>query len=120
MALWMKELDGVSIPNIPQTDGTCAGSPDNFAKAADYGWWSCGGHTRVTDVTACPTKDTWGVSFDDGPGAYTGCVPYDLKTKFQSSDLAHFAENCSNTSAVKISSLPSSLSALVSLRGQPS
>jgi peptidoglycan/xylan/chitin deacetylase (PgdA/CDA1 family) len=72
MAIWMKELDGVDIPDIPQTDGTCAGSPENFAKAAEYAWWSCGGHTRETDVTACPTKYTWGVSFDDGPGPYTG------------------------------------------------
>lgn len=72
MAIWMQELDGIDIPDIPQTDGTCAGSPANFAKAADNAWWSCGGYTRDTDVTACPTKYTWGVSFDDGPGAYTG------------------------------------------------
>jgi len=71
MAIWMKELDGVNIPDIPLTDGTCAGSPTNFAKASEYGWWSCGGFTRDTDVTACPTKNTWGVSFDDGPGPYT-------------------------------------------------
>ena len=74
MAIWMQELDGIDIPDIPLTDGTCAGSPDSFAKAADYAWWSCGGYTRDTDVTACPTKYTWGVSFDDGPGPYTGCV----------------------------------------------
>lgn len=94
----MKELDGVDIPDIPQTDGTCAGSPDNLAKAADYAWWSCGGHTRPTDVTACPTKYTWGVSFDDGPGAYTGCVPHNRQTESQTSDSGYFVENCSNTS----------------------
>ena len=74
MAAWKKELDGIDIPDIPQTDGTCAGSPANFAAAATNAWWSCGGYTRLTDVTACPTKYTWGVSFDDGPGPYTGCV----------------------------------------------
>ncbi|KAF9784929.1 hypothetical protein BJ322DRAFT_1060347 [Thelephora terrestris] len=72
MAIWMQELEGVDIPDIPLTDGTCAGSPDSFAKAADNGWWSCGGYTRDTDITSCPTKYTWGVSFDDGPGPYTG------------------------------------------------
>ena len=77
MARWMKELEGVNIPDIPLTDGTCAGSPNNNAKAADYAWWSCGGHTRPTDVTACPDKYTWGVSFDDGPGPYTGYATHD-------------------------------------------
>ena len=76
----MQELDGVNIPDIPLTDGTCSGSPESFAKAADNGWWSCGGYTRDTDITVCPTKYTWGVSFDDGPGPYTGYVFYSLFT----------------------------------------
>ena len=74
MAIWMQELEGVKIPDIPLTDGTCTGTPASYAKAAEYGWWSCGGYTRDTDITACPTKYTWGVSFDDGPGPYTGSV----------------------------------------------
>ena len=72
VAEWMAELDGFDIPNIPPTnDGTCAGDPAAAAEAASRGWWTCGGHTRDTDITACPTKLTWGVSFDDGPAFYS-------------------------------------------------
>jgi len=41
------------------------------ADAANRGWWTCGGHTRVTDIVACPDYLTWGVSFDDGPSRNT-------------------------------------------------
>lgn len=68
---WMKELDGFNIPDIPVTTGDCAGSPNATANAAVNGWWTCGGHTRPTDITACPDKMTWGVSFDDGPSPYS-------------------------------------------------
>ncbi|KAL0953727.1 hypothetical protein HGRIS_004918 [Hohenbuehelia grisea] len=69
---WMKELEGHNIPNLnPTKDGTCASDPAAAAAAADRGWWTCGGHTRSTDVLACPDKLTWGVSFDDGPSPYT-------------------------------------------------
>ncbi|KAG6331422.1 hypothetical protein ID866_7669 [Astraeus odoratus] len=72
---WMQELDGFNIPDIPPTaDGTCVGDPAAAADAADRGWWTCGGYTRDTDITACPDKLTWGVSFDDGPGFYTQYV----------------------------------------------
>lgn len=69
---WMQELNGFDIPDIPPTtDGTCAGDPSAAADASDRGWWTCGGYTRDTDITACPDKLTWGVSFDDGPAFYT-------------------------------------------------
>ncbi|TFY82281.1 hypothetical protein EWM64_g1731 [Hericium alpestre] len=69
---WMKELDGIDIPNYkPTVDGSCGGDPAAAADAQNRGWWTCGGWTRDTDVTACPDKYTWGVSFDDGPGFYT-------------------------------------------------
>jgi len=69
---WMKELDGVNIPALkPTVDGSCAGDPAAAADAANRGWWTCGGHTRDTDITSCPDKLTWGVSFDDGPSPYT-------------------------------------------------
>nr|GAT50235.1 predicted protein [Mycena chlorophos] len=72
LASWMKELDGYDIPNIPPTvDGTCVGDPTAAADAEVRGWWTCGGYTRDTDITACPTKYNWGVSFDDGPAPYT-------------------------------------------------
>lgn len=101
MAIWMQELDGIDIPDIPLTDGTCDGSPENYAKAADNAWWSCGGYTRDTDVTVCPTKYTWGVSFDDGPGPYTGCV---FLPAFHTCtiNLTYYAENCSNFLMIRI------------------
>ncbi|TRM65485.1 carbohydrate esterase family 4 protein [Schizophyllum amplum] len=71
---WLKELDGFTIPDISTTDGTCAGSPDAVADAEARGWWTCGGYTRATDITACDEKMHWGVSFDDGPAMYTGQV----------------------------------------------
>jgi hypothetical protein len=69
---WMKELEGVDIPDIPPTkDGTCAGDPAAAAQAASRGWWTCGGYTRSTDIVACPTKLDWGLTFDDGPSPYS-------------------------------------------------
>ncbi|KAJ7181034.1 hypothetical protein C8R46DRAFT_1071273 [Mycena filopes] len=69
---WMKELDGYNIPDIaPTTDGSCVNDTAAAADAANRGWWTCGGFTRATDITACPDKMTWGVSFDDGPAPYT-------------------------------------------------
>ncbi|KAJ7117603.1 hypothetical protein C8R44DRAFT_198842 [Mycena epipterygia] len=69
---WMKELDGYNIPDItPTVDGTCVNDTAAAADAANRGWWTCGGYTRDTDITACPDKMTWGVSFDDGPAPYT-------------------------------------------------
>ncbi|KAG7439769.1 glycoside hydrolase/deacetylase [Guyanagaster necrorhizus] len=69
---WLAELDGWDIPDLePTTDGTCASDPTFSADAASRGWWTCGAHTRDTDIINCPDKLTWGVSFDDGPGPYT-------------------------------------------------
>ena len=68
---WLKELDGFNIPDIATTDGTCAGSPDAASDAESRGWWTCGGYTRDTDITACDEKMHWGVSFDDGPARFS-------------------------------------------------
>ncbi|KAF9054495.1 hypothetical protein BJ165DRAFT_1337898 [Panaeolus papilionaceus] len=69
---WLKELNGHTIPSFsPTVDGSCGGDPAAAADAANRGWWTCGGHTRDTDIVACPDKLTWGVSFDDGPSPYS-------------------------------------------------
>jgi hypothetical protein len=68
----MQELEGVDIPDLsPTINGSCAADPASAADAAKRGWWTCGGHTRSTDIVSCPQKYTWGVSFDDGPSAYS-------------------------------------------------
>ncbi|KAJ7081981.1 hypothetical protein C8R43DRAFT_1052518 [Mycena crocata] len=70
---WITEVQnsGVSIPNIPVT--LPGGCPANAAAAADTSrcWWTCGGCTRDTDITTCPDKLTWGLTYDDGPSLYT-------------------------------------------------
>ncbi|KAG6817613.1 hypothetical protein H0H87_006241 [Tephrocybe sp. NHM501043] len=70
---WIQEVanSGISIPNFsPNSLGGCL---NNTAAAADPDrcWWTCGGCTRTTDVTECPTAMTWGLTYDDGPAYYT-------------------------------------------------
>ena len=79
---WMKELDGVDIPDFrPTLDNTCSGDPEAAAQAEERGWWTCGGYTASTDITACPDKLTWGVSFDDGPAPYSEYHPASWRLK---------------------------------------
>lgn len=69
---WMQELNGFDIPSwTPTADGTCAGDPAAAAEASERGWWTCGWTTRDTDITTCPKKLDWGVSFDDGPSRWS-------------------------------------------------
>jgi hypothetical protein len=69
---WLKEIEGVDIPDIPVTvNGSCADTPANAAKSADYGWWTCTGTVRSSDIVSCPDKYTWGLTFDDGPAPYS-------------------------------------------------
>lgn len=68
----MQELAGFDIPDwSPTADGTCVGDPAAAAESKARGWWTCGGFTRDTDITACPKVYDWGVSFDDGPSRWT-------------------------------------------------
>jgi peptidoglycan/xylan/chitin deacetylase (PgdA/CDA1 family) len=53
------------------SNGDCSASPDQTADAQARGWWSCGGPNRDTDITVCPNKMDWGLSFEDGPSPYT-------------------------------------------------
>ena len=73
----MQELVGFDIPDwSPTADGTCAGDPAAVAESKARGWWTCGGFTRDTDITACPKTYDWGVSFDDGPSRWSRCFPF--------------------------------------------
>jgi len=70
---WIQEVanSGVTIPNITPT--VAGGCPANLQAVADTSrcWWTCGGCTRDTDITTCPDKLTWGLTYDDGPSPYT-------------------------------------------------
>lgn len=74
MQQWVQQVltSGVDIPDIPPTNpGACANNTAAVANATQNCWWTCGGCTRDTDVAECPTKNAWGVSYDDGPSPYT-------------------------------------------------
>ncbi|KAG9083104.1 chitin deacetylase [Ceratobasidium sp. UAMH 11750] len=73
---WLAEVaaKNPNIPLIKQTvDGSCASDPALAANASTTGncWWTCGGCTRSTDITVCPDKLAWGLTYDDGPSPYT-------------------------------------------------
>ncbi|KZP01608.1 carbohydrate esterase family 4 protein [Calocera viscosa TUFC12733] len=87
---WLTELNGWDIPDIrPTINGSCADDPAAAANATAAGncWWTCGQCTRPDDLTICPDKYTWGVSYDDGPSPYTSKIleflnEEDLKATF--------------------------------------
>ncbi|CAE6432788.1 unnamed protein product [Rhizoctonia solani] len=73
---WIAEVQAKNpnIPLISQTkDGSCAGDPELAKQGSESGncWWTCGGCTRPTDITVCPDKMSWGLTYDDGPSPYT-------------------------------------------------
>ncbi|KZT58249.1 carbohydrate esterase family 4 protein [Calocera cornea HHB12733] len=84
---WLQELNGYSIPNLTVTvPGGCATNPDIIGDTSRC-WWTCGECTRDTDITTCPDKMTWGLSYDDGPSPYTPAL---LNYMAQNSLLATF------------------------------
>lgn len=83
---WLSELDLSDVPDFGQTTGACYNSPEAAAQK-ERCWWTCGGCTRSTDITVCPDKLDWGLSYDDGPSPYTPLLldylnANDLKTTF--------------------------------------
>ena len=50
--------------------GACSANAEAAADSSRC-WWTCGGCTRDTDITTCPDKLTWGLTYDDGPAFYT-------------------------------------------------
>lgn len=70
---WIQQVQasGIEIPNIPPT--VPGGCPANVNQASNSSvcWWTCGGCTRESDVTTCPQKYSWGLTYDDGPAPYT-------------------------------------------------
>jgi len=75
---WLKEIAGATHLDIPKTklidgDDPCVDDPVAKAAAGADGncWWTCGGCLRSTDISTCPEKNTWGVSYDDGPSDHS-------------------------------------------------
>ncbi|RXW22905.1 hypothetical protein EST38_g2953 [Candolleomyces aberdarensis] len=86
---WKQDVanSGISIPDFqPTNPGGCV---NNTAIATDPArcWWSCTGCVTDKDITQCPDKNSWGLTYDDGPGYYTpNLLQYldekDLKSTF--------------------------------------
>lgn len=78
MKQWIEQVynSGIDFPDFEPTylpdDGSsaCAANKE-AAENDDRCWWTCGQCTREDDVSACPAKLTFGLSFDDGPSPWT-------------------------------------------------
>ena len=88
---WIKDVQnsGVTIPDIAPTvpPGGCGGANAEAAADPSRCWWTCTGCLADDDVTFCPDKLTWGLTYDDGPDEWTGDLlsyldSVDLKTTF--------------------------------------
>ncbi|KAF5312597.1 hypothetical protein D9619_003476 [Psilocybe cf. subviscida] len=70
---WIMEVaaTGIQIPSFSPTNP--GGCPNNTEALADPTrcWWTCTGCVGKTDITTCPTKMDWGLTYDDGPSFYT-------------------------------------------------
>ncbi|KAF9185395.1 chitin deacetylase [Haplosporangium sp. Z 767] len=73
---WVDQIDWSKVPNIPVAPSTpevknfpqCP--PDSEVDPASC-WWSCSGCVAPEDVITCPDRDTWGLTYDDGPSPAT-------------------------------------------------
>ncbi|CAG8619558.1 289_t:CDS:2 [Ambispora gerdemannii] len=67
---WNKLVKKKKLVNAPviTTQGDCSGNPIDTCN------WSCSHCNRPDDILACPTKNVWGLSFDDGPSEYTSAL----------------------------------------------
>lgn len=80
---WISQIDFNSVPQIPTTSGaTCdaASNPLQVEQAAANCWWTCNTCVREADISICPTKGDWGLTFDDGPTPQTVELLDDLLT----------------------------------------
>ncbi|KAI1318395.1 chitin deacetylase [Mortierella claussenii] len=73
---WIEEIDWSKVPNIPVAQGLpdvphfpqCPG-PEQLDRTAC--WWSCAGCVAPDDVVTCPDRNSWGLTYDDGPSVAT-------------------------------------------------
>ncbi|KAF9998590.1 chitin deacetylase [Modicella reniformis] len=83
---WVAEIDWSKVPNIPVAPGLqeiphfpqCP--PDDQLDLSTC-WWSCAGCVAESDVVTCPNKNTWGLTYDDGPSLASRDMMYYLKEK---------------------------------------
>ncbi|TIC73565.1 glycoside hydrolase/deacetylase [Wallemia mellicola] len=73
---WISAIDWEKVPGWSRTENTdemCSDNEDAHNEAGEDKrcWWTCGGCTAEDDITQCPNKYDWGLSYDDGPSPYT-------------------------------------------------
>lgn len=72
---WISQIDWSKVPGWSKTQGEASSSenPDAVKEAGEDKrcWWTHGGCTAEDDITQCPNKHDWGLSYDDGPSPYT-------------------------------------------------
>ncbi|KAI8357647.1 hypothetical protein B0O80DRAFT_424644 [Mortierella sp. GBAus27b] len=73
---WVAEIDWSKVPDIPVAEGL----PDvpHFPKCPPDDqlnrsacWWTCAGCVSGSDIITCPDKNSWGLTYDDGPSLAT-------------------------------------------------
>ncbi|KAF9583247.1 chitin deacetylase [Lunasporangiospora selenospora] len=65
---WLKLVDFSKVPVYPPSNGACPTDPAALAALPkDQCWWTCQKCEAAGDITSCPTKGTWGLTYDDGP-----------------------------------------------------
>ncbi|KAF9092856.1 chitin deacetylase [Mortierella sp. AM989] len=61
---WLSEIDLSGAPSISLNSGEPPSCPDEVEEGVCY--WTCD-DCSADDVVDCPDKNTWGLTFDDGP-----------------------------------------------------
>ncbi|KAG0365140.1 chitin deacetylase [Mortierella sp. AD032] len=84
---WIAEIDWSKVPNIPVAAGISPETP-HFPKCPPIPeldrttcWWSCYGCTAPNDIITCPSANTWGLTYDDGPSLVTRNMTAVLREK---------------------------------------
>ncbi|KAF9130902.1 chitin deacetylase [Mortierella sp. 14UC] len=74
---WIAEIDWSKVPSIPVAVGLAPERP-HFPKCPPIlkldrttCWWSCYGCMAPTDIITCPSANTRGLTYDDGPSWVT-------------------------------------------------
>ncbi|TIB15518.1 hypothetical protein E3P92_01649 [Wallemia ichthyophaga] len=72
---WISQIDWDKVPDwsVNEGEASCSENPDSRDEAGpdQRCWWTCGSCTADDDITQCPNKHDWGLSYDDGPSPYT-------------------------------------------------
>lgn len=75
---WLKGLSFADVPALTIHTGNPPACPALASIPADQCWWTCQ-TCPADDIQDCPNSGDWGITFDDGPSAFTPTVLASLK-----------------------------------------